>query len=72
MEKINFIKSIDNLSLEQYRQNVLSFMKGGYETLPTQYKIQSIARQSIIICRDTKEGINEYFLREFFDCSRQK
>jgi len=72
MEKINFIKSIDNLSLEQYRQNVLSFMKGGYETLPTQYKIQSIALQSIIICRDTKEGINEYFLREFFDCSRQK
>ncbi len=67
MGKINFIKSIENLPLEQYRQNVLSFMKGGYETLPTHHKIQSIGRQSIIICCDKKETINQYFLRELLD-----
>jgi len=67
MGKIDFIKSIDNLPLEQYRQNMLSYMKGVYETLPTHHKIQSIARQSLIIWCDKKETITQYFLRELLD-----
>jgi hypothetical protein len=63
--KNNFIESINDLPLEEYRRNVLSFMKGEYETLSTAHKIQSIGRQSIIICRNTKESVTEYFLREF-------
>jgi hypothetical protein len=65
MEKINFINSINDLSLEDYRNQVLSFMKTEYETLPIHLKVQSIGRQSIIVGCNNKETINEYFLREF-------
>lgn len=63
--KTNFIESINDLPLEEYRRNVLSFMKGEYDTLSTPHKIQSIGNQTIIVTRETKEAINGYFLREF-------
>jgi hypothetical protein len=63
--KTNFIESINDLPLEEYRRNVLSFMKGEYDTLSTPNKIQSIGTQTIIVTRETKEAIKGYFLRPF-------